>query len=195
MSIQLNLLACASDLKEEEREILKKYLKYPTKRIRYKRPNYLNFYTLYQYDRNKFRELLRAWHKTDEAIKEKNKSLESWLIVLQAKQDEILEQCYIRDENGNKLRDSDAKHIYRYRTLHNIMNEIYKIIHWEFIKTGSIFNVEGLTVSSEEEIAEIHGTEWYMSVKDRIIIHLRLLRLLRKGLSISECMKQIKKGE
>ena len=36
------------------------------KRIRYDVPNYLNFYSLYQYDRNKFRESLRAWLKTDE---------------------------------------------------------------------------------------------------------------------------------
>jgi hypothetical protein len=151
-------------------------------------PNYLNFYSLYQYDRNKFRELLRDWLKTDEG---KNRTLET----LQAKQNEILEECYIRDKYGNKLRDSDEKHIFRYQTLHKIMREIYNYIKMEFLYKGSIFFVDDLNVFYDEETAEIKGTEWDMSVKDRVIIHIRLLRLLRKELSITDCIKCIKKGE
>lgn len=158
------------------------------KRIRYDVPNYLNFYSLYQYDRNKFRELLRKWLKTDEG---KNRTLKT----LQAKQDEILEQCYIRDENGNKLRDSDEKHIFRYRTLFDIQRAIYDKIQWEFINTGSIFIVDDINLDYDDKTAEIKGTEWGMSIKNRIKKHIRLLRLLRKGLSIKESIKLIKKGE
>lgn len=155
------------------------------KRIRYDVPNYLNFYSLYQYDRDKFRQLLREWLKTDEG---KNRTLET----LQAKQDEILEQCYIRDENGHKLRDSDEKHIYRYITFHKILREIYDKIQWEFIHTGSIFIIDDINLDYDDKTAEIKGTEWGMSIKDRVIIHIRLLRLLRKGLSIKEALCQIK---
>lgn len=158
------------------------------KRIRYDVPNYLNFYSLYQYDRNKFRELLRKWLKTDEG---KNRTLKT----LQAKQDEILEICYIRDENGNKLRDSDEKHIYRYKTLFDIQRAIYDKIQWEFINTGSIFIVDDINLDYDDKTAEIKGTEWGMSIKNRIKKHIRLLRLLRKGLSIKESIKLIKKGE
>lgn len=156
------------------------------KRIRYDVPNYLNFYTLYQYDRDKFRLLLREWLKTDEG---KNRTLET----LQAKQDEILEECFYKDENGNKLRDSDEQHIYRYQTLFKIQQAVYNCVKWEFITSGSIFHIDGLSLFNEEETAEIIGTEWGMSIKDRVIIHIRLLRLLRKGLSIKEGLWQIKR--
>lgn len=155
------------------------------KRIRYDVPNYLNFYSLYQYDRDKFRQLLREWLKTDEG---KNRTLET----LQAKQDEILEQSYIRDENGHKLRDSDEKHIYRYITFYKILREIYGKIQWEFIHTGSIFIIDDINLDYDDKTAEIKGTEWGMSIKDRVIIHIRLLRLLRKGLSIKEALCKLK---
>lgn len=157
------------------------------KRIRYDVPNYLNFYTLYQYDRNKFRELLREWLKTDEG---KNRTLET----LKAKQDEILEECFIRDADGNKLKDSDEKHIYRYRTLFDIQRAIYDKIQWEFIHTGSIFIINEISLDYDDQTAEIKGTEWGMSIKDRVILHIKLLRLLRKGFSILECIDIIKKG-
>ena len=158
------------------------------KRIRYDVPNHLNFYTLYLYDRDKFRELLSVWLKTDEG---KHRTLET----LQAKQDEILEQCYIRDENGNKIRDTDEKHIYRYRTLFDIQRAIYDKIQWEFIHTGSIFIIDEISLDYDDQTAEIKGTEWKMSIKNRIKKHIRLLRLLLKGLSIKESIKLIKKGE
>ena len=187
MAVQISLMSAVDelDLTEEEKAELKSQLEPPKKRIRYDVPNYLNFYSLYQYDRDKFRLLLREWLKTDEG---KNRTFET----LQAKQDEILEQCFIRDENGNKLKDSDEKHIYRYKTLHDIMNEIYKIVHWEFICSGSVFSVDELHINYEDETVEIKGTEWGMPIKDRVIIHIRLLRLLRSGLSIKEGLCRLK---
>ena len=135
------------------------------KRIRYDVPKRLNFYTLYQYDRDKFRKLLEEWLKTDEG---KNRTLET----LRAKQDEILEQCFIRDENDHKLRDSDEKHIYRYITLHKILREIYDKIQWEFINSGSIFIVDDINLDYDDKTAEIKGTEWGMSIKDRVITNM-----------------------
>ena len=189
MSVQLTLQQAVedADLKEEEKEQLKQQLEPPKKRIRYDVPNYLNFYSLYQYDRDKFRELLREWLKTPDGI---NRTLET----LKQKQDEILEQCYILDENGKKLRDSDEKHIYRYKTLFDIQRAIYDKIQWEFIHKGSIFIIDDMNLDYDDQTAEIKGTEWKMSIKDRIIIHIRLLRLLRKGLSITDSIKLIKKG-
>ena len=156
------------------------------KRIRYDVPNYLNFYTLYQYDRDKFRQLLREWLKTPAGI---NRTLQT----LEKKQNEILEMCYIRDVNGNKLKDSDEKHIYRYQTLHKIMRNIYHCIKMEFLQKGTIFIVDDINLDYDDETAEIKGAEWGMSIKDRVIIHIRLLRLLRSGLSIKEGLWQIKR--
>lgn len=193
MATQITLMSAVDSLEitDEQKEELKKQLEPPKKRIRYDRPNYLNFYTLYQYDRNKFRELLREWLKTDEAYTEKSKSLESWLIVLKNKQDEILEDCFIRDNHGNKLKDSDEKHIFRYKTLFELQRAIYDKIQWEFIHTGSIFIIDELNLSYEDKTAEIKGTEWKMPIKERVIIHIGLLRLLRSGLSIKEGLCQL----
>lgn len=152
-------------------------------RIRYKVPNYLKFYSLWQYDRDAFRELLKQWLATEEG---KNRTLET----LKAKQNEILARCYLLDNDGNRLRDSDEPHIYRIKTLHSILREIY--LNVVFFNTNEI---NELNIDYEEQTAEIKGTEWGMSIKERVLIHIKLLRLLRKGLSIKESIKLIKKGE
>lgn len=154
------------------------------KRVRYEVPKCLNFYTLYQYDRKKFRTLLNSWLKSEDGKNRTSKSL-------QIKQNEILEKCFIRDDNGNKLRDSDEKHIFRYRTLHKIYEKIYNEVKLQFLKNGKIYSVDGFTNSVEEHQAWIDKTD-NLSIKDRIVIHIRLLRLLRKGLSIKEALYEIK---
>ena len=86
------------------------------KRVRYEVPKFIKFYSLYQYDRNKFAELLKIWLETEAG---KNRTLET----LKAKQTEILELCYIRDENGKPLKDSDEKHIYRVNVLSTLRKD------------------------------------------------------------------------
>lgn len=152
-------------------------------RIRYEIPTYIKFYSFYQYDREKFRQLLNDWLKTDEG---QNRTLET----LETKQNEILEECYCRDKDGNKLRDSDTKHIYRYTTLHKLQEQIYNFVVFYFMEHG-IQKINGLEVYADEKQAEVTGT-WDLAVKDRVIIHIRLLRLLRKGLNIKEGLCQIK---
>lgn len=152
------------------------------KRVRYDVPTYLKFYSIYQYDRNKFTELLKIWLATDEG---KNRTLET----LKAKQDEILELCYLRAPDGSKLRDSDEANIFRYKTLENVYNLIYNQLGVNpFIKKS--YEQDGLGVHPDEQQAEIVGT-WKLPIKQRVIIHIRLLRLLRKGLSIKEALCQL----
>lgn len=171
-------------------------------RIRYEVPTYIKFYTIYQYDREKFTKLLKIWLETDEG---KNRTLDT----LKAKQDEILELCYKRDENGNKLRDSDENHIFRYPTLAKIYKLIYNQIGANPFNT--FYEQDGLIVSrdvyTKEDYtyqgkiykgqkfvnvsASVKGTD-NLPIKLRVIIHIRLLRLLRKGLSIKEALWQIK---
>ena len=90
-------------------------------RVRYEVPTYIKFYSIYQYDREKFTKLLKIWLETDEG---KNRTLET----LKAKQNEILELCYVKDAEGNLLRDSDENHIFRYPTLAKIYRLIYNQI-------------------------------------------------------------------
>lgn len=167
-------------------------------RIRYEVPTYIKFYSIYQYDRFKFTELLKIWLETDEG---KNRTLES----LKAKQDEILELCYVRDKDGHLLRDSDENHIFRYPTLAKIYNLIYNLIGANpFVEsyeqdglivsrdvyTKEDYEYQGKMYKGQEFVnvsASIKGTD-NLPIKQRVIIHIRLLRLLRKGLSIKEAL-------
>lgn len=171
-------------------------------RIRYEVPTYIKFYTIYQYDREKFTKLLKIWLDTDEG---KNRTLDT----LKAKQDEILELCYKRDENGNKLRDSDENHIFRYPTLAKIykliynqiganpFNEFYEqdgLIVSRDVYTKEDYEYQGKTYKGQKFVnvsASIKGTD-NLPIKQRVIIHIRLLRLLRKGLSIKEALCKLK---
>lgn len=171
-------------------------------RIRYEVPTYIKFYTIYQYDREKFTKLLKIWLETDEG---KNRTLDT----LKAKQDEILELCYKRDENGNKLRDSDENHIFRYPTLAKIYKLIYNqiganpfntfyeqdgLIVSRDVYTKEDYTYQGKTYKGQKFVnvsASVKGTD-NLPIKLRVIIHIRLLRLLRKGLSIKEALCQMK---
>ena len=170
-------------------------------RIRYEVPTYIKFYSIYQYDRFKFTELLKIWLDTDEG---KNRTLET----LKAKQDEILELCYVRDKDGHLLRDFDENHIFRYMTLAKIYNLIYNLIganpfveRYEQdglivsrdIYTKEDYEYQGKMYKGQEFVnvsASIKGTD-NLPIKIRVIIHIRLLRLLRKGLSIKEALWQL----
>ena len=152
------------------------------KRIRYKVPTYLKFYTIYQYDRDKFTKLLKIWLQTDEG---KNRTLET----LKAKQDEILELCWVKDDRGNKLRGSDEEHIYRYRSLEKIHELLYNQLGVNPFMSNS-YEQDGLHIIPDEQQAEILNT-WQLPIKKRIMLHIRLLRLLRKGLSIKEALWQM----
>ena len=158
------------------------FLALPPKRIRYDTPTYLKFYTVYQYDRLKFRELMNEWLKT-EGGKDENRTLAALL----KKQREVLEVCYIRDEQGKKIRDSDEKHIYRYITLWNIRRAILIELNFKkmaaLAKSGQdiIVNGEVIAIDYVGEQAGLKDTE-DMSLGDRVKAHIKLLRRLRNDI-------------
>ena len=144
-------------------------------RIRYDIPTYLKFYTVFQYDRLKFREKLNKWLETEEG---KNRTV----LTLAKKQKEILEQCYIRDKDGNKMRDCDEPYILSEHRL----QKFHELIYQRLVSIGliSIFSsqkksylLKGLMIHPEEKQAEINDS-WQLSLKDRILAHIKLLRIL-----------------
>lgn len=154
-------------------------------------PTYLKFYPIFQYDRLKFRKLFNEWLETDEG---KNRTYES----LEKKQKEILDVCYKKDRYGKK-RDCDEKHIFRYQTLHKIYREIYNrlgaplnvnefkgfiVFRDEYTKDNYIY--KGQTYKGQEFMfcgATVKGTE-DLPVFKKIKIHIKVLRLLKKGVCI-----------
>jgi hypothetical protein len=169
-----------------------------SKRCRYDVPTYLKFYSLYLYDRNLFRILLDEWLE-----KAKNRTY----LQTYKKQKEIVKQCYVRDENGEPLRDCDEKYILSVKRLHHepkfkepeaLRNNLG--IHERLYQTLQIngiielLTIQGeeqkpydvkyknytFTIYTEERQAEIKGS-WQLSIKERIMIHLKALRELRNG--------------
>ena len=154
------------------------------RRVRYVVPTYIKFYTIWQYNRDKFKKLLDEWLETEEG---KNRSYKS----LELKQAEILEKCYIKDSSGLKLRDSDETHIYRIRTLHNLFKIIYsKIAVFLLFQEKKI---DGLYIDEEEQQAEIIGT-WQLPIKKRVIIHIEFLRMLKEGVNVQEALKNLERN-
>lgn len=147
------------------------------KRFRYKVPTYTKFYSIYQYDREKFKNL----------INERKKGLNK---LTQA---EILEQCFIRDKNGNKLKDSDELCIFRIGTLHKIHEAIYNLIDIDFNINDTLFYIlfllqlshrtefeyKDLKIFTDEEQAEIINT-WQLPIYDRLKLHIKYLRKIKK---------------
>ncbi len=155
----------------EEFENERKKIEEIPERIRYDIPTYEKFYSIWQYDRLKFRELMNAWLKTKEG---KERTLET----LREKQKEVLEKCYILDENENKKRDCDEKHIFRCKNLQRIHELIFKEIMFKRM-SGKLPKGDFITICYEEQQAEIKDS-WTMSIKDRVKAHIKLLRKLRK---------------
>ena len=155
------------------------------KRIRPPVPTFVKFYPLYQYDRLKFRVLLNEWLNSDEGRNRTKKTLIK-------KQNDILEQCYIRDENG-KIRYSDEKHIFRFSSLHNEINGIHEQIYRlsKLAPISSRTEIFGLVLYAEDKQAEIVNS-WNLPVKTRVLLHLELLRNLRKGYGVQEAIDRAK---
>lgn len=161
------------------------------KRIRYKVPTFIKFYSIYQYDRLKFRKLLNIWLKTPEGqSRTRNTVIE--------KQREILEQCWVLDENGNKQRDSDTLHIFRYRTLHKILEIIAQTLIKEYgIQDKNSIeylfrrtNIKIYKSSISKPQAELANTA-YNDIKSRILVHLKLLRSLRKSIDVEMAVNEV----
>lgn len=148
-----------------------------TKRFRNSIPTYLKFYTLYQYDRQKFRIMLNEWLESEEG---KNRTI----YTLLAKQKEILNECYIRGSDNEPLKDSDEKYILSEKRL----QKVHALIYEKLLSIGAIkllhsdkkpYELKNLMIYPEYQQAELKGT-WDLSLKDRILIHYKLLWKLKE---------------
>lgn len=182
------------------------------KRIHYKIPHFKNVYSVYQYDRKKYTEIWKKVRKL--AIKFDNPD-----IFFRVSAYSVLRHCYIKKNNEFK-KLCDEKHIFRYKKLHNIYDEIaQEILQGQNLLPfdGFILKKDGLNIYLNvynEEFewyddkiknykkfkgskyvavsAEIEGTE-NLPLAKRLKIHIELLRLLRQSIKIKKAVKNIKK--
>lgn len=85
----------------------------------------------------------------------------------------------------------DEKHILRIETLHKLYSMIYGYCNINLFEQFERKDIDGLTIWGEDKQAEISNT-WNLPLKDRVKLHLRLLRYLREGLSVRESLERVR---
>lgn len=99
---------------------------------------------------------------------------------------------HINPETNEIQYDGDEQHIFRIKTLHKLYSLIYGYCNINIFEQFEKKDLNGLTIWGEERQAEIKNTS-YLPLKDRVTLHIKLLRLLRKGFSIEEALYDIQK--
>lgn len=177
-----------------------------SKRIRTK-PIWKKFYSVYAYDYTKYHDICDAvQNKNYIELFNKYPELDKKLIASFSRFDEekIRKLCFFLDDDKNKKHNVDEKHIYRLKTLHKIYEELYFYAELPIYATEDyitnikskkdilladaslLFQLEklennGFKVHFDSEFGntlEIQGTE-LMSIKERLKVHIKLLRRLR----------------
>lgn len=99
--------------------------------------------------------------------------------------------CHVNPFTNELQYDGDERHIFRVRTLHKIYSLIYGFSGVNPFERVDKIEMDGLTVHLEDMQAEIEGTEM-LSIKKRLQVHIKLLRLLKQGYDVKEAVKKVK---
>lgn len=101
---------------------------------------------------------------------------------------------HINPETQEVEYNGDEKHIFRIHTLYMIYSDIFAHCMIDCGLTGEFEKKEcdGIIFwgAKDDKIAEIKDS-WNLSLKDRVKLHLRLLRYLREGLSVRESLRKL----
>lgn len=100
--------------------------------------------------------------------------------------------CHINPLTEELQYDGDERHIFRIRNLQHIYSKLYGFTGVNPLERAAKIEMYGLTVHLEDMQAEIKGTEM-LSIKERLQIHIRLLKLLKQGYEVKDAMKLCKK--
>lgn len=99
---------------------------------------------------------------------------------------------HINPETNEIQYDGDERHIFRIKTLHKLYSMLYGYSGVNIFEQFERKELNGLTIWGEDRQAEITGS-CYLPLRDRISVHIKLLRLLRKGFSIEESLRRVLK--
>ena len=156
-------------------------------RVRYSIPNYKKVYSVFQYDVPEYKKIFKKIHnlamKYDENIFRRTSAYN------------VLERCYIRDEQGNKNHLGDEKHIFRYKVLQAICKEIadYILIAYEILPETLeyMYNRTHLYLAYSKEYSQAEILETFdLPIKTRLQMHIALLRELQTGAEIETAVQK-----
>lgn len=132
--------------------------------------SYKKAYFTDAYNRARYMEIFAKLR--DLAIKYKKPSIVNNISPYQ-----VMKHCYIR-EGGIIKSMGDEKHIFRHKTLQKLHSKIYEFMPL-FLDQENAHLVGNIICYPDEKQAEIEGT-WNLPIKQRIKLHIELLRQLRK---------------
>ena len=177
------------------------------KRVRFSKPDWVNFYTIYAFNEIKYHDICNAFsnHNWFKLYKYPELPIERLTNCTLYDINLFIELSYVLD-NGQKQHLGDEKHIFRYKTLNKIKELIANYI--DYHSQQQELKTEYYTLFIEEYIDDYYtykGTQykgqnfkiieveinntWQLSIKQRLLIHIEALRLLRKGLDIEEACR------
>lgn len=145
---------------------------------------YDKFYSLFAFDEI-------GYHREIKELIKSKKLKGAYGLSLQERK-AIREKYYVLDIYGEKMPKSDEKHIFLIKALHNIYFELYRKYSLGMVMYEDITALDGLLFYQEELQAEIDGFQM-KSIRIRLKAHIELLRRLRKGYTVKEAVKKVKK--
>ena len=181
----------------------------PKKRVRFSETVWVKFYSVYAFNESKFHDICDAFEKHKWLKLYKYPELRIHELTNCTSKDKVLflNLSYALDEEGQKQHLGDEKHIYRYKTLNKIKELIANYIDYHYTEelpqseyftlyiekyTDDYYTYRGTQYKGENFViaeVEINNT-WQLSIKQRLLIHIKALRLLRQGHSIEEACKR-----
>lgn len=160
------------------------------KRTHFLFPTYKKIYTVCQLDWKKYAAMFKKLRKRAYCLyygKSHKAALRYWQNIAAY---EIAQKCYIYDKYGILRYLGDEKHIYRMNSLQEIYSRIYNYCEKEALQKFGVSKQHGLICFIEDQQAELEGT-WKLPIKQRLKVHIQILRNLQKGLSLEESIKEI----
>lgn len=194
--MQRNIFAQSEETQEEYAKLLEEYnkLRNPIKegRVHYEFPTYKKVYSVYQFDWNKYTRFWRTLRYRAYKILNTRGMVPAQRYWDSINPYTIIKRCFILDELGRPKHLGDERHIYRIDSLHRIHHKIYDYCEKEALQTYGVSKQYGLICHIEDEQAELENT-WQLPIKQRLKLHIQVLRNLQKGLNLEESVKEIRK--
>ena len=100
---------------------------------------------------------------------------------------------HINPDTGEREYNGDERHIFRIRTLHALYADIFAhcLVDYNLFGDFEKLEIDGMIFWGNEKQAELKNSE-NLSIKQKVLLHIKLLRLLRKGFSVKEAIEKMK---
>lgn len=154
-------------------------------RVHYEIPRYRKVYSAYQYDWVKYAHIYKKLQVL--AIKYGDKN-----IFWRVNPYNILKLCYLKDKNGKLRKTEETKHIFRYKTLQRILEEIGRILteKYKIIQNNECLRYLTLKTNialyfDDKEKPQGELLDYFdKEISIRMKANINLLRHLKKGIDV-----------